>query len=47
MRIVAFIRRDRFRTERIASALAQFDPEAALHASSPAVALARYGENEA
>ena len=47
LRIIAFIRRDRFRTERIASALAEFNPDAALHASSPAAALADYGENEA
>ena len=42
MRILAFVRRDRFQTERIASELAQFNPEAALYAPSPAAELANY-----
>lgn len=55
LRILAFVRRDRIQTERVASEIAQFNPEAAaLYATSPAAELAHYdnkmeggGENEA
>ena len=54
LRILAFVRRDRIQTERVASEIAQFNPEAALNTPSPAFELAHYdnkmeggGENEA